>query len=87
MGAWNQFSAPFSHGLSFTGSTSDCRRMHWHPPNLIHNRLKEEHNFSIIHTIRKSQENHRGLKMNRLHRVFENADDINLLNESINSIK
>jgi hypothetical protein len=44
-------------------------------------------NFALKHAIRKVQENQAGLKLNRTHQLLVYADYINLLDNSINTIK
>jgi hypothetical protein len=43
-------------------------------------------NFSLEYAIRKSQENHLGLKLNGTHQLLAYADDSNLLGDNIDII-
>jgi hypothetical protein len=43
--------------------------------------------FTLEHAIKKVQENHEGMELNRTHQVVAYADNINLLGENIIYIK
>jgi hypothetical protein len=44
-------------------------------------------NFALEPAIRKVQESQEGLELNRTHKLFVNAADINLLGDSVSTIK
>jgi hypothetical protein len=44
-------------------------------------------NFALEYTIRKVQESQVGLKLNETHQLLVCADDVNLLDDKVNTVK
>jgi retron-type reverse transcriptase len=44
-------------------------------------------NFALKHTIRRVQENQKGLKLKGTHQLLAYADDVNIVGENVDTVK